>query len=278
MHTDNKFLTLLSASDLALFQANLRVVKLQQGRVLAEPHQDIKNIYFPHSGIVSYVVGMSDGNMIETAMVGLDGVVGAVQALDEKVSPNKIVVQVPGHAAVVDVDIMRKAIDASPSLRVMLAKHEQYFIAQVQQSVGCAASHTVEPRMCGWLMRMHDLVGPDLPLTHEIMAQMIGVRRTSVSLAAGRLQDRGLIRYRRGRIYLADLEKLGDAACECHQALNTHYRKLFQSFPPTHSNFHQKANDAAYSHQAPQRQQAIRSPQEGQVYEVSGQRRPLAGS
>src|SRR3954454_23420254 len=110
MHTSNKFLTLLAPADFALFADDLRVVEMPNGHVLAEAHQQIEKLYFPHSGIVSYVVEMSDGNMIETAMVGRDGVMGALQAFDEKVSPNKIMVQVPGPASVVDVDFMRKAI------------------------------------------------------------------------------------------------------------------------------------------------------------------------
>src|SRR3954462_10854695 len=152
MHTANKFLTLLSPSDLALFEADLRVVQMPHGQVLAEPHQVIKSLYFPHGGIVSYVVAMSDGNMIETGMVGRDGVMGALQALDEKVSPNRIMVQVPAQASVVDVDVVRRALDASPSLRVMFAKHEQFFVAKIQQSAGCNESHTVEARMCRWLL------------------------------------------------------------------------------------------------------------------------------
>ena len=236
MHTANKFLTLLSPTDLALFSNDLRVVEMSHGQVLAEPHQRIKTLYFPHGGIVSYVVTMADGNMIETSMVGRDGVMGAVQALDDKVSPNKIMVQVPGQASVLNIEVMRKAIDASPSLRVMLAKHEQFFIAQIQQSAGCNASHTVSARMCRWLLRMHDLTGPELPLTQEFMAQMMGVRRTSVSLVAGELQDAGLIAYRRGHVRIVDVEKLKEVACECYEAVNTHYIKIFQTAPPTHNN------------------------------------------
>src|SRR3954469_864439 len=126
MHTANRFLTLLSPADRALFESDLRVVEMAHGQVLAEPHQPIETMYFPHRGIVSYVVSMSEGNMIETAMVGRDGMMGGLQALDEKISPNKIMVQVPGRASVVDVEIVRRAVDASPSLRVMLAKHEQF--------------------------------------------------------------------------------------------------------------------------------------------------------
>jgi CRP-like cAMP-binding protein len=232
MHAANKFLTLLPAADLALFQAELRVFDLAHGEVLAEPHQPIEKLYFPHSGIASYVVAMSDGNMIETGMVGRDGVVGALQAIDDKWSPNRIMVQVPGQASTIDIEIMRKAIDASPSLRVMLAKHEQFFVAQVQQSVGCNASHTVEARMCRWLLRMYDLTGPELPLTQEFMAQMMGVRRTSVSLVAAELQGAGLISYRRGHVRITNVEKLKQSACECYEAVNAHYTKIFHAPPP----------------------------------------------
>lgn len=232
MSHPNRLLSLLSPEALALFSHDLKVVDMPQGGVLAEAHQPIQHVYFPHSGIVSYVVEMTDGNMIETAMVGRDGVMGAIQVLDEKVSPNKIIVQVAGTASIIDADHMRKAVAASIPLRVMLAKHEQFFIAQVQQSVGCAASHLVEPRMCRWLMRMYDLVGRDLNLTQEFMAQMMGVRRTSVSVVAASLQEKGLITYRRGHVRIMDVEKLRQVACECYEAVNVHYEKILEVKPP----------------------------------------------
>jgi CRP-like cAMP-binding protein len=178
---------------------------------------------------------MGDGNMIETGMVGRDGVMGGLQALDEKISPNKIMVQVPGRASVVDVDIVRRAVDASPSLRVMLAKHEQFFVAQIQQSAGCNACHTVESRMCRWLLRMYDLTGPELPLTQEFLGEMMGVRRTSVSLVAGQLQEAGLIKYRRGHVQVANVERLKEVACECYEAVNTQYTIIFKTAPPMHN-------------------------------------------
>jgi len=225
---------LLPPADLALFEAHLHVVEMSHGQVLAEPHQAIEKLYFPHGGIVSYVVAMRDGNMIETGMIGRDGVVGALQALDEKISPNRIMVQVPARASVIDVDVMRRAIDGSPSLRVMLAKHEQFFVAQIQQSAGCNACHTVEARMSRWLLRMYDLTGPELPRTQEFMAQMMGVRRTSVSLVAGQMQQAGLIRYRRGHVHVANVDRLKEVACECYEAVNTQYTKIFKTSPPMH--------------------------------------------
>jgi CRP-like cAMP-binding protein len=232
-HSKNQILNLLAPPDLDLFARSLRVVEMPQGQVLAEQHKPIERVYFPHSGIVSYVVEMSDGDMIETAMIGRDGVMGAIQILDEKVSPNKVMVQAPGQASVIDADEMRKAVAASTPLRVMFAKHEQFFIAQIQQSAGCNAAHSVEARMSRWLLRMHDLFGAELPLTQEFMAQMMGVRRTSVSLVAGDMQEKGLISYRRGHVRITNVEKLKETTCECYGAVNSHYEKIFGIPVPT---------------------------------------------
>jgi CRP-like cAMP-binding protein len=229
----NRLLDLLPPEALALIEPKLRTVSMTLGHVLAEQHEPIEHLYFPHGGIISYVVEMSDGNMIETGMVGHDGVIGGIQALDEKISPNKIMVQASGKASIIDVDEMRRAIALCIPLRVMLAKQEQFFIAQIQQSVGCNASHLVEPRMCRWLARMYDLIGAEMPLTQEFLGQMMGVRRTSVSLIAGRLQEMGLIKYRRGHVTVVDIEKVRAASCECYGAVNMHYERIFGLPVPT---------------------------------------------
>ena len=104
----------------------------------------------------------------------------------------------------------------------------------MQQTTACNALHNIQQRMCKWLVRMHDLVGDELPLTQEFLAQMMGVRRTSVSIVAGGLQEAGLITYRRGHIRIADVEKLKTMACECYEAVNSHYEKIFNTPPPKH--------------------------------------------
>jgi CRP-like cAMP-binding protein len=149
------------------------------------------------------------GGAIETGMIGNDGVFGATQALDDKVSLNHVVTQVPGTASVISSDALRKATDALPAFRGLLIKYEQLFVAQVQQTAACNALHTVQARTCKWLLRMHELAGTDLPLTQEFLAQMMGVRRTSVSGVAGELQKAGMITYTRGRIRLLDVEMIG---------------------------------------------------------------------
>ena len=113
------------------------------------------------------------------------------------------------------------------ALQALLIRHEQVLLAQAQQSAGCNASHTVEARMCRWLLRMRDLSGSnDLKLTQEFLAQMLGVRRTSVSVVAGTLQKAGFIRYSRGNIRLLDIEQVGQGACECYQTVKGHYERM----------------------------------------------------
>src|SRR5215203_5959427 len=227
VHTPNQLLSMLSPRDLGLIEGALKVVSISQGQVLAEPHEAIQHAYFPHSGVVSFVVEMGDGQLIETGMIGRDGVMGAIQALDGKVSPNKILVQASGQASIIPVDKLKTAVATHEGLRSLLAKHEQYFLAQIQQSVGCNASHTVERRICRWLSRITDLVGDEFELTQEFLSQMIGVRRTSVSLVAHQLQEAGLIKYRRGHIHVLNVRKLKAASCECYEAVNGHYEKIF---------------------------------------------------
>jgi CRP-like cAMP-binding protein len=208
-------------------QPHLTSVDLAFATVIAETGQSVQAVYFPHTGVVSLVVEMQVGDMIETAMVGRDGVVNGTSALDGKFSLHKAIVQVAGHASVINSDTLRRLADEFEPLRSILIRHEQVLLAQAQQSAGCNASHTVEARMCRWLLRIRDLTGSDeMELTQEFLAQMLGVRRTSVSLVAGTLQSAGFIKYRRGRISLVDIDSLKQSACECYETVKQHYERL----------------------------------------------------
>jgi len=204
------------------------MVQLELGQVLAETHQLVQRVYFPHSGIISCVVELRGGGAIETGMIGKDGAWGASQALDGKVSLNHVVIQVSGTASVMDTDQMRQLASEHPALRDLLVQYEQFFLSHVQQTAACNAAHTVQARACKWLLRMNDLVGPDLPLTQEFLAQMIGVRRSSVTPIAGELQSAGIISYKRGHMHITDLEQLRASACECDQDVRSHYRRIFE--------------------------------------------------
>ena len=228
-HSKNFLLNRLAADLLGRIAPHLSVVQLAHGEVLAETHQRVHKVYFPHSGIISCVDELIGGGAIETGMIGNDGAFGASQALDDKVSLNHVVIQIPGSASVIDSDRIREVADELPAFRGLLLKYEQFFLAQVQQTAACNAVHNVQQRTCKWLLRMHDLAGTDLPLTQEFLAQMMGVRRTSVTDVAGELQKAGMISYSRGRIHIRDLEQIRQWACECEPDIRSHYRRIFQS-------------------------------------------------
>jgi hypothetical protein len=160
-------------------------------------------------------------------MVGRDGIVGGSAALDGKVALNRGIVQIEGAASILDVAILRKAAEQSLTFRTALIRHEQALFAQAQQSAACNASHTVEARLSRWLLRSRELAGSNaLGLTQEFVAQMLGVRRTIVSLVANTLQNAGLIRYSRGRIQITDLDGLRAASCECYGRVKAQYDRL----------------------------------------------------
>lgn len=157
----NNFLASLSPSDFKLLQPHLKLIELQHEAVLFETGASVKNIYFPHSGIISLVVPLSGGQMIEAAMVGLDSIVGASSALDGRISLNKGIVQLPGAASVMSVAPFRKVAEQSETFRTALIHHEQVLFVQAQQSAACNASHKVEARMARWLLRAKDLSSED---------------------------------------------------------------------------------------------------------------------
>ena len=206
---------------------HLKIVELKFGDVVAEAGSAIRQVYFPYSGVISLVVELEVGSMIETAMVGHDGVLNAAPALDGKVSLNKGIVQMAGSAGTIEVSRLRQLANEFEPLRSLLIRHEQVLFAQSQQSAACNASHTVEARMCRWLLHMRDFAGSDdLMLTQEFLAQMLGVRRPSVSIVASPLQKAGLIKYSRGRIRVLDFKGLKKEACECYDTVKAHYDRL----------------------------------------------------
>jgi hypothetical protein len=158
-HQTNDLLAKLDDPTFALIEPNLRIVQLELGHVLAETHQHVQNVYFPHGGIISCVVELIGGGAIETGMVGKDGQFGAGPALDHKFSLNFVVMQVAAAASVIDSDKLRVAAQERPKLRDMLMRYEQFFLGQVQQTAACNAAHSVRARTCKWLLRMQSLVG-----------------------------------------------------------------------------------------------------------------------
>jgi CRP-like cAMP-binding protein len=223
----NQLLASLPAADFERLRPHLKPFEMTHGDLLFDTGDPVVWVYFPHSGVISLVVGLGDGQLIEAAMVGRDGAVGGSAALDGQVALNRGIVQIEGQASILDVPTLRKHAAQSTAFRTALIRHEQALFAQAQQSAACNASHTVEARLARWLLRSRELSGANmLGLTQEFVAQMLGVRRTSVSLVANALQDAGLIRYRRGRIEITDMAGLRAASCECYGRVKAQYDRL----------------------------------------------------
>jgi CRP-like cAMP-binding protein len=221
-HTANQLLASLGADKMAALLPHMNVLELPQETVLFETGDTIKTVYFPLSGLVSIVVDLATGEMIETAMIGPDGLVGGSAALDNPISLNRAIVQIAGAAATLPLNHFRELVQESASFRAKLARHEQFLLAQAQQAAACNATHGLEARLSRWLLRCHDLVGSDISLTQEFLAEMLGVRRTSVTLAAQALQRAGLIDYSRGHVQLLNLDGLRESTCECYAAIKAH--------------------------------------------------------
>jgi CRP-like cAMP-binding protein len=223
----NLLLASLSAADLKLLEPHLKPLELPQHKVLWEAGQSVSAVYFPYDAVVSLVVTLSSGEAIEAAMVGRDGVVGALAALDGRISLSRAVVQISGHGASCDVEALKQATMQSATLYSLLIRHEQVVYAQAQQSAACNAMHTIEERLARWLLRARDLSQSDtLPFTQEFLAEMLGVRRTSVSTVAHTLQQAGFLKYARGRIHIVNLEGLQESACECYYTVCRNYDTL----------------------------------------------------
>ena len=179
----NRLLDSLPANAFSAISPHLKIVELKFGEVVAETGSPVRQVYFPYSGVISLVVELDVGSMIETAMVGHDGVLNAAPALDGKVSLNKGIVQMAGSAGTLEVNRFRRLANELEPFRSLLMRHEQVLLAQSQQSAACNASHTAEARTCRWLLHMRDFGGSgDLLLTTDFLAQMPGVRRPSASI------------------------------------------------------------------------------------------------
>jgi CRP-like cAMP-binding protein len=212
---------------MAALVPHLRLIKLPRETVLFEAGDTIKTLYFPHNGIVSIVVDLSSGETIETATIGRDSLVGGSAALDDDIALNRAIVQVKAVASAVDVGTFRKLAQQGHTLHATLARHRQFILAQAQQSAACHAAHPLNARLSRWLLRCHDLLGSEeIPLTQELLAEMLGVRRTTVTIWASMLQKAGFINYRRGRIHLIDLEGLRGRACECYETIKAQGKRL----------------------------------------------------
>jgi CRP-like cAMP-binding protein len=225
----NLLLAALRAEDVALLTPHLKDISLPQGEILHEQGERIEHVYFPQSGLISLLAVMRQGEAVETATVGREGVVGAMSGLIPKNASTTAVVQVAATAARISVPRFQSAVGKSERLRDLIVRYNESLLVQTQQTAACHALHDVEARLCRWLLQTQDRIESNrIPLTQEFLSQMLGVRRTTVTLVARALQQAGLIRYQRGQIEVTNRKGLEETACECYLAHRRQREQVFR--------------------------------------------------
>ena len=217
---DNRLLSALPSGQLNLLLPHLTTVTVPQGLVLQESGEEVDHVLFPHDGMLSLLMVMREGKAIETATVGREGVVGAMAGLGLYRSVVRVMVQLPMTMSKISAPQFRKAVTGNDALRNLCLQYNEVLLTQARVTAACNALHPVEARFCRWLLQSADRAGSDIvPLTQELLAEMLGVRRTSVTEVAGRMQSEGLISYSRGVIKVLDRGGLERRSCECYQTL-----------------------------------------------------------
>jgi CRP-like cAMP-binding protein len=216
----NKLLSSLPRDDFELLAPHISIETLNQDVVLVEAGDEIDHVYFPHSGMLSLLAVLNDGRAIETATVGREGVVGAMAGLGLYVSHVRVSVQLPVELSKISASRFRKAASHSETLRNVCIGYNEILLSQARITAACNTVHVVEARFCRWLLQTADRVDGDvINLTQEFLAEMLGVRRTSVTEVAQKVQTSGAIDYSRGAIRILDRRLLERMSCECYATL-----------------------------------------------------------
>src|ERR1700686_3240271 len=212
----NHLLASLPDEERLALMAHMRPMHLTVKTVLFDPGQVISSIHFPIDGVVSLVTPLADGNIVEVATIGNEGIVGVPLVPGGSLAVRAIS-QVGGRTLRIDAGEFIKALEGLPGFRGLVQKYVQALFGQISQAAACNRLHSNEERLSRWLLMSHARVGTDtFPITHEFLGQMLGSRRATVTLSAGLLQSAGLIRYHRGRVTIVDREGLESVACECY--------------------------------------------------------------
>jgi CRP-like cAMP-binding protein len=205
----------------SLLERDLDSVALAQGTIIFEPGDRVDHVYFPQSGMISLLILTRSGGTIETSTIGREGAVGLHRGLGKRLSFTRATAQIAGRCSIITAPRFQQAVDGSAAIRDLIGRYTELLWAEAQQVAACNAVHDATSRLCRWLLQSADRVaGHELLLTQEYLAQMLGVRRTTVTLLAQALQQKGLIRYSRGHIKVLDRKRLEACACECYHVIH----------------------------------------------------------
>ena len=217
---DNKLLSSLPRDQFDLLSPHLLTQSLEQGLVLIEAGDEVEYVYFPHYGMLSLLAVLKDGKAVETATVGREGVVGAMAGLGLYRSLVRVVVQLPIGLTKISATQFRKAAAGSDAICNLCVRYNEILLSQARVTAACNAIYVIEARFCRWLLQSADRAGSStVNLTQEFLAEMLGVRRTSVTEVASKIQTSGAINYSRGVINILDRPALEKMSCECYQTL-----------------------------------------------------------
>ena len=224
---ENHLLAALPDEVLARLLPHLQPVSFAHGGVVYESSERMDRFYFPTTCIISLLYTMTDGATAEMGLVGNDGVVGIALFMGGNTVPNRAVAQVAGDAFSVPARVLLEEFRRGGQCQLLLLRYTQALITQISQTAVCNRLHSVEQQLSRWLLLSHDRLNTDeLVMTQELIADMLGVRREGVTVAAGRLQDAGAISYVRGRIQILDRQKLEEAVCECYRVVKNEFERL----------------------------------------------------
>lgn len=223
----NHLLASLPEEEYQRLLPQLEPVAFELGKVVYQNAQLLEYLYFPTTSMVSLLYTMSDGMTAEVGLTGNEGVVGIALFLGGETAPNQAVVQIGGAAFRLRAKTVHEEFKLGGAFQQVLLRYTQALITQISQTAICNRLHPVEQRFCRWLLLSHDRIKSDkLEMTQELIATMLGGRRESVTVAAGRLQDAGLIGYARGHITILDRKGLEKTVCECYEVVKTEYQRL----------------------------------------------------
>jgi CRP-like cAMP-binding protein len=224
---ENRLLGVLPPTVLARLTPHLEPVHLHQKEVLFRAHEPLRAAYFPSTAVISFVSTLESGQSLEVALVGRDGLAGTAVLPGITMMSCDGVVQIPGGALRMSADVLRAEVLADETLLSTLGRFAQVLHVRCMHMSVCNMFHSVEQRCIRWLLTVSDVIkNGDIPLTHELMATMLGVHRPTVTLVLRSLHNAGLVNETRGRIVIADRKELEEACCECYRAMRAEQQRL----------------------------------------------------
>ncbi|WP_375470534.1 Crp/Fnr family transcriptional regulator [uncultured Nostoc sp.] len=232
----NKLLAALPASDYERLLPHMKHVPLPFNQIIYEPGEPITHIYFPHHSVISIVTSMEDGSTVEAGLVSSEGMVGITVILGGDTTTTRALVQIGDGGTQINADVLKTEFNRGGALQSLLLRYVQAQYTELGQGLACNRLHTIEERLARWLLTVTDrLESKDFLLTQEFIAQMLGVRRSGVTVAASTLSQAGIISYNRGRIKILNRGILEETSCECYQVIKDEFARLLDNSPGDNS-------------------------------------------